>query len=201
MGKVLQVSLVALALAACQKSAGTPSGPTAGAGSPAKAASPQRRSGLWSQNFSRDGRVTPMAAMRLCVDPNTEARASVFTHGVASQRLAENHCTAVSSSRDPGGGYSFASTCPMTGGGTIVSKGAASGDFATIYHVHVVTDVSGATYAPMNGHHVTDIDGKWLGPCPAGMAPGDMELGHGMRISGGKIAGAAQSLLGGGGGQ
>ena len=76
-------------------------------------------------------------------------------------------------------------------------KGAASGDFATSYHVHVESDVSGAAFAPMNGHHVTDIDGKWLGPCPAGMAGGDMEFGHGIRVSGGKLAGAAQALLGG----
>ncbi len=200
MRKAFLVSLAALAVAACQKPAGTPSGPSASAGS-AAAASPLRRAGLWQQSFSRDGRVTPMAAMRLCVDPASEARASVFTHGVASQHLADSHCTGISSSRAPGGFYIFASTCPMTGGGAIVSKGAASGDFATRYHVHVESDVSGAAYAPMNGHHVTDIDGKWLGPCPAGMAPGDMEFGHGMRVSGGKLAGAAQALLGGAGGQ
>jgi hypothetical protein len=198
MGKILQVSLAALALAACQKPAGTSSAPSASAGSAAPAASPQRRAGLWQQSFNRDGHATPMATMRLCVDPTTEARASVFTHGVASQRLADSHCTGVSSNRDLGGGYTFASTCPMTGGGSVVSKGAASGDFATAYHIHVENDVSGAAYGPMNGHHVTDIDGKWLGPCPAGMAPGDMEIGHGMRISGGKLAGAAQALAGGG---
>jgi len=194
--KVLRVYLAALALAACQKPAATPAGaPTASAPS-ASPASPQRRAGLWQQSFTRDGRATPMASMRLCVDPTSEARASVFTRGAASQRLADSHCTGMAASRTLSG-YSFASTCPMTGGGTVVSKGAASGDFATSYHVHVENDVSGAAYGPMNGHHVTDIDGKWLGPCPAGMAPGDMEIGHGMRISGGKLAGAAAALAGG----
>jgi hypothetical protein len=92
------------------------------------------------------------------------------------------------------GGYSFASTCPMGSGGTVTTKGAASGDFSSAYHLHIESDVSGADFAPMNGHHVTDVDGKWLGPCPAGMAAGDMELGNGIRISGGKLAGAAAAL-------
>jgi hypothetical protein len=68
--------------------------------------------------------------------------------------------------------------------------------------MHMESDTTGGPIAVANGHHVTDIDGKWLGPCPEGMAGGDMELTNGMKISGAKVAGAAKMLRGmtGGGG-
>jgi hypothetical protein len=111
--------------------------------------------------------------------------------------MRDNHCS-TNWSRGVDGAYAFASTCPVSGGGTVATKGSASGDFSTAYHVHLETDLSGAAYATMNGRHVTDIEGKWLGPCPADMASGDMELANGMMIKGGKFAGAAAALAGGG---
>lgn len=182
------VSSAALVVAACQKPVGAPAaGATA-----SPVATPHRRAGLWEQSFRRDGHASPMASMRLCVDPAMEAKASVLTHGVSGQR--DSHCMLGTVTRGPDGGYSFASTCPMTGGGTVTTRGAASGDFSSVYHLHIESDVSGADFATMNGHHVTEVDGKWLGPCPAGMAAGDMELGNGIRVSGGKLAGAVAAL-------
>ncbi len=37
---------------------------------------------------------------------------------------------------------------------------------------------------------------KYLGPCPADMAPGQVMLGNGMKINAGKITGAAVALSG-----
>jgi hypothetical protein len=199
MRTIVLVTPAVLALAACQKAPGAASGalPTKDANA-STSATPQRRAGLWEQSFSRDSHEISIGSMRLCVDPTSEARASVFSRGAVMQRMPESHCTASTTSRGVGGSYSFSSTCPMIGGGTIITKGVTSGDFSTTYHVHIESDVRGAAYAAMNGHHATDIDGKWLGPCPAGMTPGDMEFGH-MRVSGGKLAGAAAALTGGGG--
>lgn len=185
----------ALALAACQKAPGAAASQAAKSAA-AAAAEPQRRAGLWSQTFSRDGKPAPMGAMKICVDQATEAKASVFSHDADAKGL--DKCSQRSMSRTPDGGYSFASTCPMPGGGQMVTHGQAAGDFASGYHVHVESDVTGAAYAPMNGHHVTEMQGQWLGPCPAGMSGGDMELANGMRISGGKLAGAAAALARGG---
>jgi len=186
----------ALALTACQKapsgSAPTPSSKPAD--TPASA--PQRRAGLWSQTFNRDGKAAPMGAMKICVDAATEAKASVFSHDADAKGL--DKCSQKSMSRSPDGGYAFSSTCPLPGGGTMVTHGQASGDFANGYRVHVESDVTNAAYGPMNGHHVTEMQGQWLGPCPAGMSGGDMELANGMRISGGKLAGAAAALARGG---
>jgi hypothetical protein len=130
-----------------------------------------------------------MGTLKVCVDAS---RASMITQDAAAKGL--DKCSQRSMGRGLGGGYSFSSTCPVPGGGTMVTHGQASGDFSSGYHVHVENDVTGAAYGPLNGHHVTEMDGKWLGPCPAGMNGGDMELANGMKISGGKLAGAAAAL-------
>jgi hypothetical protein len=192
------VTATALVVAGCQKPAGAPAAgaPAAATATASPVATPHRRAGLWEQSFSRDGHATPMASMRLCVDPAMEAKASVLSHGVSGPH--DSHCMLGTVSRGLDGSYSFSSTCPTAGGGTVTTKGQASGDFSNAYHLHIESDVTGADYAAMNGHHVTDVDGKWLGPCPTGMAAGDMELGNGIRISGGKLAGAAAALARGG---
>lgn len=139
--------------------------------------------------------MSAMGGMKICVDATTEAKASVFNHGAAAERLTGAHCSAPAVSRGIDGSYTFSSTCPMGSGGTLTTKGTASGDFSSAYHVHVETDVSGANYPA--GHHVMDMDGHWLGPCPAGMAAGDIELSNGMRINSGKLAGVAAAMGGG----
>jgi hypothetical protein len=141
--------------------------------------------------------MNAMGGMKICVDPSTEAKSAVLSHNMNPGRLASSQCAAPTVGRGLDGSWSFASTCAMGDAGTIASKGTASGDFASAYHVHFETDISGARYAAMNGHHVTDIDGKWLGPCPAGMAPGDVQLANGMTVNAGKFAGAAKAMGGG----
>ena len=200
--RVLLMMSAAVALAACQKSPGTSAASAPGA-SPAPVSAdgvPHRRAGLWQQTISREGQqggvMSAMGSMKLCVDAASEARSAVLGHVNDAGRLAGKHCNAPSVSRGLGGGYTFTSTCAMGGTGTVTSKGSITGDMATAYHVHVETDVAGGDYA-MNGHHVMDLDGKWLGPCPEGMSGGDLELANGMRINGGKFANAAAAMGGG----
>jgi hypothetical protein len=50
----------------------------------------------------------------------------------------------------------------------------------------------------MNGRHVTEIAATWLGPCPAGMIPGDVLMANGMKVNVTRI-GAAAAAVGGGG--
>ncbi len=169
----------ALALAACNKP-----GPTAASGAASVAVGggaggaqvsvgiPQRRSGLWEQTMTRDGQPNPMGAMRLCIDPATDARMSVF-----GKAAAGSLCASRSISRGPGGIFHFASTCAMGRAGTVTSTGTASGDFSSKYLVHSESEVSGSSIAAMNGHHVTEMQATWLGPCPTDMVPGDVTVG------------------------
>ena len=39
-----------------------------------------------------------------------------------------------------------------------------------------------------------DMEVRYLGECPAGMAPGQLMLANGMKINAGKITGAAVAL-------
>jgi hypothetical protein len=192
---MLIIAVAAAALSACQKPATpTASAPSAETAAPSLAGPPHRRAGLWQTSLAVNGKAMPMGSMKLCVDEAMEAKSSAF-HPSGPASLAEKaHCDYPPPTRGLDGTYSFSATCPLPGGGQAVTKGSASGDWSSAYHVHIENDTTGAAAA--NGHHVTDLDGKWLGPCPPGMAGGDMEMGNGLKISGGKLAGAAAMLKG-----
>src|SRR5258708_22435265 len=188
--------VAALALAACQKPPGGSASATAqSATAPASTgAIPHRRAGLWEQTMSENGKPIGMGSMQMCVDAAMEAKTSVFSH--QAQSHAASRCSATQASRGPDGSYSFSTTCSLPGGATMSTKGTASGDFNTGYQVHTETDTSGAGYAALNGHRVMEITGKWLGPCPAGMAGGDVQFAGGIRVNGRRLAGAAAALTG-----
>ena len=184
---LLAISAAALALAACGKTdqAKTPS--ASGAVAPASAGPaslPARKAGLWIQTMSRDGAAGRMGQMRICIDSATDAKMSMF-----GQKMGKSLCQGQSVSRGLDGAFSSTSTCSMGQGGTITSKGTVTGDFSSKYHVHSESDIAGASLAAMNGHHVTDIDGVYAGPCPADMAPGDISLANGMKINAARFAG------------
>ena len=141
--------------------------------------------------------MSAMGGMKVCVDASAEPKTAMFGHDLAAGKMGTSHCSPPATSRGLDGGITFTTSCAMGDAGTITTKGTASGNFSDAYHVHVETDVSGARFAQMNGHHVTDIDGKWLGPCPAGMKAGDIELANGMTINSSKFAGAAKAMGGG----
>jgi len=171
---VLWVSCAALAMTACQQ---TP---------------PARRAGLWLQTFAHDGSTRGLGLMksvRVCVDAKTEARNAIFNHDLAVKLAKARHCATPTASRGLDGIYSFTSNCPLpNGNGQEVLKGTASGDFVTTFHLRMQTDTTySPPFTPLNSSRVVDIDGKWLGPCPAGMAPGDMILANGMKAPGGRV--------------
>jgi hypothetical protein len=179
MRRTILVSCAALALAACH---GTP---------------PPRRAGWWLQTFTRDGQTRQLGVfhfIRLCVGPGMDAQSPIFNFDQAVKMAHTQNCAAPTANRGFDGVYSFSSTCPKPGGGTIVTKGTASGDFTAAYHLKIESTVTGAPFDFENGRHVTDIDGKWLGPCPAGMASGDMQLANGMKAPGGVLVDPHRTL-------
>jgi len=196
MRTILIISTVALALGACGKtegakgaSASASAGPGGATASTSGAVSmPTRRSGLWIQTMSEDGAPNRMGQVRECVDPSTDAKMMAF-----SQKVGRRKCQQRSMSRGLDGSYTSASICSLGGAGTITSKGTISGDFSSKYHVRSESDISGAPVAAMNGHHVTDIEGVYSGPCPADMTPGDVALGNGMKMNIDKFPGGGGS--------
>ncbi|MGH7024749.1 MAG: DUF3617 domain-containing protein [Caulobacteraceae bacterium] len=198
MRTILVISSAALALAACQKSPAASGSATETATAPAATplgGQPVRRPGLWQTSFSRDGKASPMGSMKMCVDKAMEAKASVFSHG-GPRSMGDSHCSYPAPTRGLDGSYSFTSTCPLAAGGQTLTKGTARGDWSSDYRIHIENDTTGASEAQLNGHHVMEVESKWLGPCPAGMVGGDVQLANGMSIRGGKLAGAAAMLRG-----
>ena len=196
------IGSAALALAACQKAGNTGgSGATATTPTPAATSSglPTRRAGLWQQTISRQGASGPMNAMggmKICIDATTESKGAAFARNMGQGR-GDSPCPPPTISRGLDGNVTYAMTCQMGEGGTMTSKGTMSGDMSSAYHVHVETDVTGSQMPSMNGHRVTEIDGKWLGPCPTGMAGGDVQLPNGMTVNASRFAGAAKAMGGG----
>lgn len=154
---------------------------------------PDRRAGLWEQVMTRDGSPPPLVGkVRLCLDKATEAGLSPF-----GARLRGRACPERSVTRATDGAYLFSSRCELGQAGLTTASGRLVRPSATAYEAHEESVTRGAVMEQLNGRHVVDIKAVWLGPCPAGMAPGDLVLNGGLKINLAKAA-AASALLGGG---
>jgi hypothetical protein len=169
---IFAVGAAALALAGCNQ---TP---------------PYRRAGLWQETFFRDGRPPALGmyqSAKICLDNTVEAKSPIFNYDAAVKAARLGNCETPSASHGLDGLYHFASRCPRLDGGSTQAKGTASGDFTTGYHLRLETITVGSRSLEKNGRHVTDIDGRWLGPCPAGLSAGDMIAPNGLKLPGGRF--------------
>jgi hypothetical protein len=182
--RVLVAGVLLGSLEGCGKSPGA----ALGAEGAHTSSMPARRPGLWIQTMSRDGAPGRRGDMRMCIDAATDDKISFM-----GQRLGRGACQKVVT-RGLDGAYAFTSTCAMPGGGRIQSSGVALGDFQTSYKIHSESSISGAMISRMNGHHVTDITGRYQGPCPSNMAPGDIALGYGLKFNVNKASMLARAL-------
>ncbi len=159
--------MIVTALASCEKS----SQPAA------LAAMPSRKPGLWEQKLVRDGRTGMMGAMKMCVDASADRGI-----GLLGRRLAAGDCRRAIHEEGPGA-YRFDSTCRPGDGSVVIIRGVATGDFASSYHVRSDIDVTGAPIDMMNGAHEVEVTARFMGPCPSGMRPGDVQLGSGLKVN------------------
>jgi hypothetical protein len=81
-----------------------------------------------------------------------------------------------------GGGYDIESVCDLGEAGTMTSKGTVTGDFDADYTVRMTITTKGAAAPQMNGVRTMSMEARWMGPCPAGMQPGDMTVA-GMKMN------------------
>ena len=134
---------------------------------------PARRAGLWTVTVTMENMKIPPRTNKMCLDAANDAKLMIL--GMASK---EANCTSMNVS-GMGSTRTVDSVCHMNGGeqrNHIVM--AYSGDGA--YHMDMQSQFS----PPVAGHsqsHITQ-DGKWIGPCPADMKPGDMMI-NGMKIN------------------
>ena len=167
----------------------------AGCGKPvsdgAAAAVPTRRAGLWEQVLTRDGKPGRLGVLDICLDAAADQKLSAF-----GRHFGEGKCERTVT-RDAAGVYHFASSCNLENGAVAKTMGTATGDFGAGYSVHSEVNVSGAPFGPMNGMHVVDISGRYKGPCPSGMRPGDVSLGSGLKVNMDRLPKIAEAMGGG----
>jgi hypothetical protein len=178
---VLALSAAALALAACNKSAGDKAASAEGAGKAATATAPagpmtmpSRKPGLWKQTVTASG---TQQVSSICLDKASEAKLSVWGAGASKDMCQRSEISPVP------GGWAFKSTCDMGSGGKTTSHGTVTGDFNSSYKLQAESTTEGAGAPQMNGGHMMSMEATWEGPCPPDMKPGDMTLPGGMKMN------------------
>jgi hypothetical protein len=132
------------------------------------AAMPVRKPGWWELNMTTRG-PTPSPirqTARLCTDATVDQVQTPV--GIRTGR----NCPPIQVARTADG-WTVQATCAV-GPTTIATQGRASGDFNSSYHVELTTQLTPAPM-PQAAEIQTVLDAKWLGACPAGKAPGDVE--------------------------
>lgn len=139
---------------------------------------PMRRDGLWEMTMQMSAPVAMTMTSKQCTDASQEKAGAMFRNN--SPNAGGVDCKAGVPLPAAGGGWSYSSTCTMHNM-TMSTSGTVRGDFRTGYHMDSTTRMSPAPMPQMAQTHMI-IDAKWLGPCPADMKPGDMEM-NGHRVS------------------
>lgn len=168
MRATIVLALGAVALAGCQREAQEAKAPSA-ENPPASLG--LRKAGLWTQTVSADG---TSQEMKMCLD-----EASLEDAQISAQQVGREMCSKHAVTPRPGG-WSFESVCDTGEGGVITSAGTAQGD-GEGYRMEITATTTGAAMPQANGTRKMTLTAKWVGPCPEGMNPGDIQVG-GMTI-------------------
>jgi Protein of unknown function (DUF3617) len=130
---------------------------------------PVRKPGWWEMKIDVQGPTpTPIRqTMRICTDPAVDKAQSPF--GVH----AGSTCPPLDVAKTPTG-WELHESCALAGM-TISTSGHATGDLDSHYDVALVTHLAPAPTPQAAETHIA-IDATWLGPCPAGKKPGDVEM-------------------------
>jgi hypothetical protein len=133
----------------------------------AAADAPARKSGLWEITNNMSGPQPMTTTMQQCVDEKTDKLTEQ-----TGQREAQQNCSKNEISRS-GGKVISDSVCKFDGT-TATTHAEFSGDFGSNYRGDIKTTYN----PPMHGMKESQmvITAKWLGPCKAGMKPGDVVM-------------------------
>lgn len=128
---------------------------------------PARKSGLWEITNSMAGPQPMTTTLQQCVDEKTDKLTEQGGPREAKQSCSKNEIS-------HSGGKVIADSVCKFDGTTATTHAEFSGDFTSNYRGDIRT-----TYAPpMHGRKESQmtITAKWLGPCKAGMKPGDVVM-------------------------
>jgi len=134
---------------------------------------PRRKPGLWEVNMHMAANLPPQT-MKLCIDAATDA--AMYKMGMDA---AQGMCSHNDMHRS-GNVVTMDSLCKM-------------GETQTSTHIVITfsgdsaykTDIKSHMDPPImgRGEMAMTQDGKWTGPCPADMKPGDVVAPNGMKMN------------------
>jgi|688.fasta_scaffold1212850_1 hypothetical protein len=147
----------------------------------AEATLPNHKAGLWESSTEVPGGGETMTS-KLCLDANSDE--------LALKQYMENpnsKCKKPAITQ-AGSRYEVISECVMQGS-TVKTVTVLEGDFNSAY----TATVNSSFNPPIDGAPTEPVTMamKWVGPCPAGWNPGDVEV-HGMKMSAAQMGAAAK---------
>jgi hypothetical protein len=133
---------------------------------------PDRKPGLWELRTQPAGMPQPIVA-QMCLDPESDK-------AMMKIGLSMSECESMTVNHD-GDTMLVDATCDVMGA-KLKSHTVITGDFQSAYEMKTVSDrISGSTDLP--DHSEVTQSAKWVGDCPADMAPGDMMMPGGMKMN------------------
>jgi hypothetical protein len=130
---------------------------------------PPRRPGLW-ENTMKSGMGTMVS--KSCTSRETDR--AIMEHGIDAMRKKGGKAVVT------GGGGKFHVTTVMNMAGHVMTTNedlVFTGDTAMHVQGAMHIDPPFAQQPGMRNGDIMENDGKWVGPCPADMKPGDMIIG------------------------
>jgi hypothetical protein len=126
---------------------------------------PTRKPGLWEMTMQQPNAASQV--VRQCIDEKTDRQMQQLGQGIARENCSKNTW------RRDGERYVSESECRI-GSTTAVSRSVFGGDFTTSYR----GEVESRFEPPLAGmsQTKTTIAARWVGACPGGWKPGDMEM-------------------------
>jgi hypothetical protein len=135
---------------------------------------PTMKPGLWESKVAREGTTAPQPIARMCLDAAVQKEMMGFGMGAMKSMCSKNDL------RREGNKLYGNNECKI-GESTMRSTSVTTFNGDSSYHTEVK-----ATYdPPMMGKAGVDtvVDAKWVGPCPAGMQPGEMIMPNGQKMN------------------
>lgn len=134
---------------------------------------PSRKPGQWEHKVSVRGQTQ---LMRICLDADMDKRITWWVTPTSA-----SDCDQTELAQQPDGTWTFHSVCRTVAGGTTTTDGGAKGDFSKKYTVVAQKVTTGAVDPKFNGPLDLSIEATWIGPCPGGQRPGDIQINREVR--------------------
>ncbi len=139
---------------------------------------PKRKSGLWEVSTTRlagaPGGPAAGAPIQMCIDEQTDDMSRQMGESASREMCSKREL------RREGDRFVADSVCRV-GETTATTHSVISGQFGSSYQVDVNTKFDPPMRGMAESHTV--IKARWLGPCAAGMRPGDVVMPNGMKMN------------------